>query len=296
MRPVNKPTPPKLIDADAAPTQLDPLTRLRMQLQDTIGYYCSLCEMPITVTQAVASKHVRTFKRLPTQNDWSDLLLACDYCQVHRTSDIADLRNYLWPDTDATFSLGTTSPFLYERKSVNFVIKSSEGSTPELSSTKEMVIIVANPASPEAARAQKTIDLFQLNTPFYDAKTNTYTITSDALAAGVDQRVERRTAAWDIAGLAIKTLREAQALTAYPIAFENVGKLTAGLAQSTGFWSVWMTRLWREFADQKLIVRSLLTTATRDGYQVIGYQTEPDGGSPPWTIFTGTAVERATFT
>jgi hypothetical protein len=293
MRPVNKPTPPATRQ-QTVPKGPDgaPLVVMRMALQDTIGYYCSFCEMPINVTQAVVSKYVRQLKRTPTLSSWSDLLLACDFCQYHRTSDVTALDRYLWPDTDATFSLGLTSPFLYLLKDVTYVVKDEIGDT--VSTTKPLVIVTPNLASPDVDRAKRTIDLFQLNTPFYDASSNTFTITKAQLQAGIDTRVDLRTEAWSIALSAIETLREARALRQFPMAATGVMHMAAGLAQHTGFWSVWMTTIWAAFADTTLIKDMLVNTDTRSGYQISGYQTLPDGGRPPWTIFTGTASTRVT--
>lgn len=292
MRPVNKPAPPSEFDLETLdPSERDPLTVLRLQLQDTIGYYCSFCEMPINVNQAVTSKYVRKLRRMPTRQTWGELLLACDFCQFHRTQDVTDLSRYLWPDTDATFSLGATSPLVYTLKDVNYIIKRQQTLVGD-SSTKSLVIVSANPAGPDPPRAQRTIDLFQLNTPFYDAVTNTFTISEVELQSGADTRVDLRTQAWTIAGTAIETLRDAQSLPDYPIYLRNATAMSAGLAQLTGFWSVWMTTMWQAFSDSALIKAMLIETSTLQGYQVIGYQTVPDGGSPPWTIFTGTAVSR----
>lgn len=302
MRPVNKPLPPSAIVDDllgAAPSRKkDPLTLMRLQLQATIGSYCSFCEMPINVTQSVASKSVRALKRTPTLAQWSDLLLACDFCQAHRTRDVTNPSDYLWPDTDATFTLTSTSPFLYALKDVTYIVKSDAGSaTAEAldSSTKQLVIVSANPTSDVVVKAQRTIDLFQLNTPFYDATTNTFTITESQLQARIDPRVDLRTRAWAVAGEAIANLQLMKEQTAYPIVFESTLKVGAALAQASGFWSGWMTSIWQAFADQDIVRRMLLEIAKRQGYTVVGFQTMPDGGTPPWTIFTGTAVDRVTF-
>lgn len=310
MRPVNKPVPPtelvnELLSSRRA-RKIDPLTLLRMQLQSTIGYYCSFCEIPINVTQATISKYTRQLKRVPTLSQWSELLLACDFCQLHRTGDLTNLSDYLWPDTDATFSLGSDSPFLYALKDVTYVVKPDSGTDGRTdradrtaasadSSTKSLVIVAANPQSTVSAKATRTIDLFKLNTPFYDAATNTFTITESQLQARIDPRVDLRTQAWTAAAQAIASLQELKALTAYPIAFDSLVKITAALAQASGFWSGWMTSLWQAFSDKAVLGRMTLEVSKREGYVLTGFQTLPDGGTPPWTIFTGTAVDRVKF-
>jgi hypothetical protein len=282
MRPVDKPKPTTPPTGDSAPKRkrppLDPLTVWRMALQDTIN-----------VNQAVASKSLRTLKRSPGLDTWDDLLLACDYCQLHRTADATALSQYLWPDTDATFSLGSTSPFLYALKDVTYIVTGDNVGAPI---TRPLVIVSANPASPSASRAQKTIDLFQLNTPFYDANTNTLTISQEALQSQIDPRLDRRTAGWRLAQQSIEALQTAKQMTDVPVYFAGLTKMAAATAQASGFWSVWMTTVWQAFSDSRLIRALLLDVDNLDGYQVVGYQTLPDGGSPPWRLFTGTAISR----
>ena len=84
-------------------------------------------------------------------------------------------------------------------------------------------------------------------------------------------------------------------MTEAPAYYDDLIRLVAGLAQFTGFWSVWMTALWDAFHDRDLIGRVLLEISDRRGYVVTGFQTHPAGGKPPWTLFTGTAVGRISF-
>jgi len=298
MRPVTKPPPRVEILAEwlSAPVRKPiPLTLIRDQLQATLGNYCSFCEMPINVTQAVASKRSLKLPRVPTLTQWDDLLLACDFCQLHRTRSVANLSDYLWPDVDATFSLGSTSPFIYSLREVLYVVNPDTEDRPTDPSTKQMVIVAANPQSSFQSQAQNTIDLFQLNTPFYDAVKNTFTVTTNEVQSRIDPRVDLRTQAWKMILESIEYLRDMQQeSTDAPRIFLHAVRITAALAQVTGFWSCWMTLLWQAFADTKLIRDLLLEISNRTGYQVTGFQTLPDGGSPPWTLFTGTAVARLT--
>jgi hypothetical protein len=265
---------------------------VRIALQDTIGCYCSICEMPVYVSDAVTGKGSCAAGAAATLADWEHLLLACEFCQAHRAQDVVDVSACLWPDTDATFSLDDRSPFVHELRQVALVLTDDAANVVHRSSTS-LGLIVANASSPDAARAQRTLDLFQLNSPHYDAATNTYALPLSA--RGSDRRIELRTEAWGIVLRTIDTLNEARAMTEAPAYYEGLVKLVAGLAQFTGFWSVWMSALWSAFHDRDLIRNVLLEISDRRGYVVTGFQTHPDGGKAPWSIFTGTAIGRISF-
>ncbi len=73
---------------------------------------------------------------------------------------------------------------------------------------------------------------------------------------------------------------------------EGVVRAYSSVAQASGFWSVWMTALFQAFHDRSLLRRMLVEVTDREHRVITGYQTHPDGGTPPWTIFTGTAVDQ----
>ncbi|MEO6323189.1 MAG: hypothetical protein ABIQ65_01015, partial [Thermoanaerobaculia bacterium] len=267
-----------------------PLVVIRTALQDTIGSYCSFCEMPVHVEEGVASKRMRTLNGTPDLSNWDDLLLACDWCRHFRTSDADRLDDYLWPDVDPTFAIGAGSPFIYSLREVSYNLIDAEANLLQ-TSTQTLSFVAANPALADD-RARNTIDLLQLNTPFYNEASNTFNVSNAERL--IDRRVHLRTKAWGLAQKAITALRTAID-DGDPSFYASTAALAASLAQAAGFWSVWMTALWEAFGDRKIIRDVLLETDNCDAYEVVGYQTVPDGGSPPWKLFTGTAIDRMTF-
>lgn len=84
--------------ADAAP-----------YLMKRLGRYCSYCERKIPTSLAV--EHVIPKSHKPAlERVWSNFLLACVNCNSHKGSQPVDLNDYLWPDTDDTFSAFTYEP------------------------------------------------------------------------------------------------------------------------------------------------------------------------------------------
>jgi hypothetical protein len=285
MRPVNKPFPPSELQPFVSNGVKNPAEIIRTALQDTIGFYCSFCEIPVKLEYGVESKLFRELKKTPIPSDWADLLLACDYCMVFRTSDAFDLSLYLWPDVDTTFSLVAPPPFIYTLQDVNVVIEEGEGARTE--TTEKLVIVSPNPAAGSTVekKAGRTIDLFQLNTPFYNSVTNTYTVRREAILAAVDLRVVLRTDAWHEALYAIEQI----AATDSPAFTTAMVRILTRLAQNTGFWSTWITAFATAGATPELIAAMFLEASDPEGLILTGYQTF---GKLPYTIFTGTAVDR----
>src|ERR1041384_2936208 len=89
---------------------------LHHALIESIGNYCSYCEMPLSDYHI---EHLRYFAEWPehaTFSQWDDLLLICNDCRAHiRTPVLNELSAaaLLWPDKDISFSL-KRSPLLYE--------------------------------------------------------------------------------------------------------------------------------------------------------------------------------------
>ncbi len=296
MRPVDKPDPLRYISR-IGPNNRSPYANVRIALEDTIGRYCSFCEMPLFGPNTVASKQFGGVSRRWALKHWNDLLLCCDHCKDARGIPEISAGEHLWPDTDATFTLDTTSPFLYNLRQVPC--------TP--AGSIEVVIAEANPAANPTIRekASRTIALHKLNTTFHDPLANRFTAPPDQVRR--DPRVADRTRAW---GLALKSAGLLRTMTAWerpPLYSTNVGKLTSSLAQSTGFWSVWMTVMYREFKDPGLLHHMFVQTETKAGYMIHGYQSispqmfpandneEPIGNSGPFLLFTGTAASRITY-
>lgn len=301
MRPVNKPTPQKL-PAKKGWTTAD---AVESALLDTIDNYCSFCEMSIVSGGFIHTKQSGRLLKSPTLQDWPELLLTCSFCDTWRVGGSVTESNYLWPDVDSTFTLTDASPFAYQLKDVQVIQKSlSEvGQAP----TQPLALVVANPKAPSdvQAKAQKTIDLYQLNTPFYDAKTNTLTLPAEDVGGFMDMRLTYRTNEWNRALLAVSTLQDASQFKKYPASYDAFVKGIVMMAQASAFWSIWMTVFWQAFQDKDLLTRLFISTPSKAGYIISGYQslttdkfaeTTPAPLKPiSYLIFCGTAQERIQF-
>jgi uncharacterized protein (TIGR02646 family) len=101
MRPVDKGDHPLQDDgirvvfksyADAAP-----------YLKDRLGRYCSYCERHISTQLAV--EHVSPKSHHPElEKVWENFLLACVNCNSHKSDQLLERSECLWPDIDDTFS------------------------------------------------------------------------------------------------------------------------------------------------------------------------------------------------
>lgn len=329
MRPVNKPIPSNEISTDILNRNKkrgwSENRSLQGALADTIGHYCSFCELPINVGEHIEDKRFPRRGQLARFSDWDHLLLSCSYCQNYRRNgEIRYPSLYLWPDIDSSFTLADTSPLIYNYKDVNCVLKNTSN-TPEKQIIKKLVIVEANSGSSNYQKAQEFINLFQLNTPAYDVQTNTLTLINHTLGTYPDRRLFLRTEAWDLAQDAINRLTEAQniqlpqdvvdklteaEITQLSLAFRQIAsKNTTAIARTYGFWSVWMTAFWQKYKDQNLLKQLFVSTEDRDGFVIHGYQGLPETSQLPpeerrpkrrritktYLLFTGTAHSRITY-
>jgi hypothetical protein len=290
MRPVNKPAPQNPVIKKGWTTA----EVVESALLDTLGAYCSFCELSIEGGGLIQTKQSGKLLRSPSLTEWPELMLTCPYCNTWRTPGSVNEAEYLWPDVDSTFTLTPTSPLLYQLKDVAVVQQGT-------SSTQQLVIVAANPASPSStqSKAQNTIDLYQLNSPYYDAKTNTMTLPAEDVAGFLDFRVTYRTREWLRALTAVDSLKQALQLN-FPGVVDAFVKSVAIMAQASAFWSVWMTTFWQAFQNEDLLRRLFISTTNRKGYMITGYQSayaalNAPAKPVPYLIFCGTAAERIQF-
>ncbi|MET0555729.1 MAG: hypothetical protein ABW221_22005 [Vicinamibacteria bacterium] len=286
MRPVDKPLPPK----NAGRAKPDDRDLVASALQDTIGIYCSVCELPVSEGANVQSKTTGRPKGTPGLSAWGDLLLACNYCFAHRRRGVVAERDFLWADLDATFALTAASPFVYELEAVEIV---QEGGKSERG---DVAVVKANPSSPARERAQRTIDLYVLNTRYYDAQARRITYPEDVPEGYDDMRLQYRTREWMRARAVSELLQKTlQISTAPEIVFPFL-RNTSLAAQASGFWSVWMTVFWQAFRDPALLDGAFVATDTKNGFVLPGFQgLEASAPSPRYRIFPGTARERIQY-
>lgn len=72
----------------------------RNDLANTIGWYCSYCEMP--VRNMIEVEHVHPVKNGGIETDWNNFLLACRYCNANKKNNNRNRLGYFWPDIDNT--------------------------------------------------------------------------------------------------------------------------------------------------------------------------------------------------
>ena len=102
MRPVERGAWP--VDVSGARVVFAKYGEAQPGLIERIGRYCSYCEMRLDNLPAV--EHVSPKKRDPErERDWENLLLACAYCNSHKSNRPKPslLSEHCWPDRDNTF-------------------------------------------------------------------------------------------------------------------------------------------------------------------------------------------------
>lgn len=72
-------------------------------LEQCLGAYCSFCEFPINHVPEVEHKEAKA--KGGDELSWENLLLSCKYCNTRKNTIVAkgDKKKYLWPDEDDTF-------------------------------------------------------------------------------------------------------------------------------------------------------------------------------------------------
>lgn len=151
----------------------------------------------------------------------------------------------LAPDRDDTFFLTGPSPFTYDMEEVTTWYLNDDGS-PEGDPQVEMHVIVRG----HGAAARATIDLFALNSIYYDPRTGELRIPRRSYLRMDDSRLQERTAAWNRATQAAALAAEVNEATR-PLILDQIRMMAA----MTGFWSVWATVFWKRFEDAETVRR-----------------------------------------
>ncbi len=258
MRPLKRKTLKKFEEKLSVP---DIRRFMQFQLLEAFGEYCSYCEMPIGQLKIEHHRHHKQWRENIQSRDWNHLLLICNDCRRHLTKrklNASEVDNYLWPDKDLTFSLHSGfSPFVYEKILIDYKIK--EGRRIKSREKQNFIAIKPNPKVKAALRkkAQRTIDLFQLNTPYFSQKTQTISIPFTDHLSLTDHRAMNRLKTWNIAketlGNYKNVLLQDSLLKGNPELKDQFENLISETAKAKGNWSIWMTVFWNEFKDKKLI-------------------------------------------
>jgi hypothetical protein len=240
MRPVQKPAPPTRLGSES----------VHDLLMDALGSYCCTCERRLTDDSRAWHAQRRVLVASPAPaDDWSELLVLCHNCSAASQAATAPTGSLLLPDRDRTFSVNSTSPFVYALEPVNLVYLDDDGAPDGPLETAERALVKATTPA-----AQATIDYFALNTHYYDPATSTFRIPRADQLAMVDQRVDLRTEAWTTA----KTFGEELRDDPEPSLRRALSTQIRQTIQGGGFWSTWATALWQRVPEPTLIARMLL--------------------------------------
>jgi hypothetical protein len=214
-------------------------------LLQALGSYCSICERRMP-DECWAWEGVRralvTGRAAP--DTWFDLLLLCHNCQAAAATAPTPSGALALPHRDRTFSLGAASPFTYTLQPVRRVFLKEDGSPEGSAETIERVLVQATTPT-----AQATIDYFALNTRYFDSVDKILRIPRIDHESLVDRRLDLRTEAWLAAAKHGPTLRRAASSPSRHAFLVVIQEMIA----TRGFWSTWITVLWRELADRSTV-------------------------------------------
>lgn len=101
----------RAVDKGKAPkTTYKKYTDVALDLEARLGAYCSFCEMSINHVPEVEHKEAKA--KGGAMLAWENLLLSCKYCNTRKGTYVGkgDKGKYLWPDEDDTFHA-----YLYDR-------------------------------------------------------------------------------------------------------------------------------------------------------------------------------------
>lgn len=170
-------------------------------LEERLGPYCSYCELNIQNAPEVEHKEAKSAGG--AELEWDNLLLSCKYCNTRKGSIVkgGDKEKYLWPDEDDTFHV-----FSYR------------GDVPEINEAYLKTV--------EKKTGDKARNLYGL-------------LKLDHIPISPKEKDRRYMARSEARNSAVqsKSLWDSLKKTSYKRDFLNQ---TLILAQSTGFFSVWM--------------------------------------------------------
>lgn len=261
MRPVNKIPPAYLRELSATGSEQQ-RGAIHHALIESLGNYCSYCEMPLSDYHIEHLRHLAEWPEQLSLDQWDDLLLICNDCRNHirmPTLNATSAATILWPDKDSTFSL-INSPFQYELRTVKYLVMDEGNKVSE--ETKDLVFVVPNRDAGQVLyeKAFNTIAHFQLNMQleFYNENTGELRVPLAVHAERSDNRMFKRTAAWMEAHDSVKRLRELEGHAANgpgdPALLRRMFiQQIAMTAWYSGNWSVWMTVFYQQTEDLDLL-------------------------------------------
>lgn len=222
------------------------------RILEVVGPYCGLCERPLHDNIALWDTDRDVLVPHVDEQRWTALLPLCVDCTDWQQrsardlqADALDSNTLALPHHALTFTLRDNSPYQYNLvTAIRTIVGDDNGPTEQ----SEVAVAIVS-GSTDAAR--RTIDRFKLNTPYYDENTRTITIPRQHYLSATDRRLDLRTAVWKRAESMIDPLLK---LSQQP-KLASVTSHVRLIAEHTGFWSVWVTLLWRATNDRALIAQ-----------------------------------------
>ena len=91
------------VDKGIRDEEFKPYGKAKLPLTETIGWYCSYCEM--RVAHKIEVEHVVPQANGGAKYKWENFLLGCSYCNgaANKSNNNKSRTSYYWPDTDNTF-------------------------------------------------------------------------------------------------------------------------------------------------------------------------------------------------
>ncbi len=218
-------------------------TALVKALLSMVGTYCSFCEKRLITSAYLFHKRAGVLQKDTTLSldDWEFLLLVCGDCRDNFTA--FNKSDYLWPDSP---ELARSNPFRYVRKdNVIFEVVNEATRAILQSSTQSFIFVEVAPDADSriSQAAQNTIELFQLNSKYYnnDTQAPRITLPSNDFYEGYDLRMDLRYDAYLRAMEAIETLKLALPTLQISRAFmDPMLAQVKMLLEGTGFISTWL--------------------------------------------------------
>ena len=232
-------------------------------LLQKLGPYCSFCERPLPDECWLWDKRsgfALSSSLLPiTQDrvDWGQFLILdanCAYAHQERESYYRQRLQgqLLMPDEEPlSFLRGEKSPIQYFLQKATLVVVDDDD--------KEIVrrdeeFVLAKGLTDEAIR---TIEHFGLNTRYYSATTNIFSMPNDEYYSAFDRRVRQRTDVWHMAEVVERLIADTEE-SDFQTRLVDEARLTIAAA---GFWSTWATVLSRRLSTDILL--NLLSSPDR---------------------------------
>lgn len=213
-----------------------------------MGECCTMCERPLLADSFVwdRNKHELISGKVEHSN-WNNMLLLCHNCgQEIEKSSMQDTNTdmLVYPDRQITFNLKKSSLFYYSLEEVDSVVVNDKKQAVGDTVSKKVVLIKGN-----SDEANRTINMFQLNSHYYDNKQNILFIPEVEENHLTDRRLDLRTQAWQRAEIFVESFKKTDNK-------DIIEALTTNLRNTIshgGFWSVWVTLFWQKFRDKTMM-------------------------------------------